>query len=55
MIYVLVLIIWTTPQTIVTIGHYGTLDACMKRATGIVFSKDIGKTVCIAGGEGWSK
>lgn len=52
-IYALVLIIYSIPQTIVTIGVYGTLNACMARAAKIEFSNDIGKAACVRAGEGW--
>jgi hypothetical protein len=53
MIYALVLIIFTTPQTIVTIGTGYSIDTCMKRAAMIKFENEIGKAACVPAGFEW--
>tara|TARA_R110000823_G_scaffold229911_1_gene356817 strand:- start:4166 stop:4336 length:171 start_codon:yes stop_codon:yes gene_type:complete len=53
--YALALIIFTTPQTIVTVGTDYTLDGCMAKAAKVHFDREIGKAVCVPANFNWRK
>jgi|TARA_R110000868_G_scaffold32979_2_gene120137 hypothetical protein len=55
MMYALALIIFTTPQTIVTVGTDYTLDGCMAKAAKVHFDREIGKAVCVPANFNWRK
>ncbi len=53
MIYNLILIMFTVPQTLVTIGTYARED-CYEVRDKISIESDVGKVVCVPAREGWN-